>query len=180
LAGTANNVKHLNDAVNAHFKFILLGRTKGNQLSGATFGVPCVLVTKGTHLRPGRWVKRLVETLHVLGRRSGHLFSCKLATPKAHEFEDDWFTALEKVQATTAHIEDDLDVREEFDIGRSQRRGVTAHARNMDILIPLLNAVNRGKKEANSTTGNPQLDMVDVYTTLEALLPTVLHFSRAL
>jgi hypothetical protein len=41
LAGTANNVKHLNDAMNAHFKFIMLGRTKGNQLSGAKFGVPC-------------------------------------------------------------------------------------------------------------------------------------------
>jgi hypothetical protein len=57
---------------------------------------------------------------------------------------------------------------------------VTAHARNMDVPIPLLNAVNRWRKEANSSTGNPRLDMVDVYTTLEALLPTVLRFSRAL
>jgi hypothetical protein len=180
LAGTANNVRHLNDAVNAHFKFMILGRTKGNHLSGAKFGVPCVPVTTGTNLRPGRWVKRLIEKLHGSGRHSGRLFSRKLATPKLHEFEDDWFTLLEKVQATTAHIEDEVDVREEFGIGRSQRRGVTAHARNMDVPIPLLNAVNRWRKEANSATGNPRLDMVDVYTTLEALLPTVLRFSRSL
>jgi hypothetical protein len=53
LAGTANSVKHLDAAVNPHFKFIVLGRTKGNQPSGAKFGVPCVLVTSGTNLRPG-------------------------------------------------------------------------------------------------------------------------------
>lgn len=110
LAGTANNVKHLNDAVHAHFKFLMLGRTKGNQLSGSKFGVPCIPITLGTNLRPGRWVKCLIETLHVMGRRSGRLFSRRLATPKLHEFEGDWFTVLEKVQASTAHIENDLDV----------------------------------------------------------------------
>jgi hypothetical protein len=180
LAGTANNVKHLDDEVNAHFKFIVLGRSKGNQLSGAKFGVPCVPVTEGTHLRTERWVKCLTKTLRGLGRRSGRVFSRKLATPKLHEFEDDWFTVLEKVQATTAHIDDSLDIRKAFGISRSQRRGVTAHARNMDISIPLLDAVNRWRKEANSATGNPRLDMMNVYTTLDALLPTVLRFSKAL
>jgi hypothetical protein len=180
LAGTANSLRHLTDAVDAHFKFSILGQTKGNQLSGAKFGVPCVPVTKGTNLRPGRWIQRLVETLHTTGKRSGRLFSRRLATPKMHEFEDDFFTVLEKVQATTDFIEEDVDVREEYGIGRSSRRGVTAHARNMDVAPALLNANNRWRKEANSSTGNPRLDMMDVYTTLEALLPTVLRFSRAL
>jgi hypothetical protein len=180
LAGTANSLRHLNDEVDAHFKFSILGRTKGNQLSGAKFGVPCVPVTSGTNLRPGRWIKRLVDTLHATGKRSGRLFSRRLATPKMHEFEDDFFTVLEKVQATTDLIGDDIDVREDYGISRSERRGVTAHARNMDIPIDLLNANNRWRKEANSATGNPRLDMMDVYTTLEALLPTVLRFSRAL
>jgi hypothetical protein len=53
LAGMANSLKHLEDEVNPHFKFILLGRTKGNQLSGAKFGVPCLPVTTGTNLHPG-------------------------------------------------------------------------------------------------------------------------------
>lgn len=180
LAGTANSLVHLDDAVNAHFKFILLGRTKGNQLSGAKFGVPCVPVTAGTHLRPGRWVNRLVDTLHSQGRRSGRLFSRRLVTAKLHEFEDDFFTVLEKVQVTSVALADDVDVREAYGIGRSGRRGVTAHARNMEVSVELLNAINRWRKEASSATGNPRLDMVDVYTTLEALLPTVLRFSRAL
>jgi hypothetical protein len=180
LAGTANSLTHLDDEVNPHFKFILLGRTKGNQLSGAKFGVPCVPITEGTNLRPGRWVKRLVETIHTSGRRSGRLFSRRLATAKMHEFEDDFFTVLEKVQATTNSIEDDVDIRDVYGLARSERRGVTAHARNMEVPGDLLNAVNRWRTEATSATGNPRLDMMDVYTTLEALIPTVLRFSRAL
>ena len=181
LAGTANSIKHLDALVNAHFKFILLGRTKGNQLSGAKFGVPCVPVMSGTNLRPGRWIKRLVTTLHGMGRRSGRSFCRQLASPKMHEFANDWFSVLEKVQSTSLHIGDEVDIREAYGLARSERRGVTAHARNMEVSVELLNAVNRWRKEANSATGNPRLDMVDVYTTLEeALLPTVLRFSRAL
>jgi hypothetical protein len=50
----------------------------------------------------------------------------------------------------------------------------------MEVPGDLLNAVNRWRTEATSATGNPRLDMMDVYTTLEALIPTVLRFSRAL
>jgi hypothetical protein len=174
LAGTDNSLSHLEDAINPHFKFMLLGKTKGNQLSGTKFGVPCVPITNGTHLRPGHWVKRLVTILHATGKCTELLFSRRLANPKMHEFEDNFFTVLEKVQATTDLIGDDVDVRDVFGIARSERRGVTAHARNMEVPIELLNAVNRWRKEANSATGNPHLDMMDVYTTLEALLPTVL------
>jgi hypothetical protein len=96
LAGTANSIKHLGNSVNPHFKFVLMGRTKGNQLSGAKFGVPCVPITSGTNLRPGRWVKRLVESLHATGRRLGRLFSRKLVTAKMHDLEDDYFRYWKK------------------------------------------------------------------------------------
>jgi hypothetical protein len=62
----------------------------------------------------------------------------KLATPKLHEFEDDWFTVLEKVQATTPFIENNVEVRKAYGIGRSEWRGVTAHARNMEVSVELL------------------------------------------
>jgi hypothetical protein len=72
------------------------------------------------------------------------VFIRKLATPKLYEFEDDWFTVLEKVQATTSHIADDVDVREVYGIARLERRGgVTAHARNMD--VARCGAIERGK-----------------------------------
>jgi hypothetical protein len=63
LAGMANNLKHLRDA-EPYFVFMISGRTKGNRLAGAKFGVPCVSITEGTHLRPGHWVEHLVKALH--------------------------------------------------------------------------------------------------------------------
>jgi hypothetical protein len=108
------------------------------------------------------------------------LFSRKLASPKMHEFANDWFSVLEKVQSTTLHIDAKVDNGEAYGLARSEGRGVAAHAWNMEVSVELLNAVNWWRKEANRATGNPRLDMVDVYTTLVALLTTVLRFSRAL
>jgi hypothetical protein len=115
-----------------------------------------------------------------MGRHSGYIFSRKLVTAKFHKFEDDFFTVLEKIQATTVLIDNNMDVCKVDGIGRLGRGGVTVQARNMEVSVELLNAINRWRKEASSLTGNPWLDMVDIYTILEALLLTVLRFSWAL
>jgi hypothetical protein len=75
LAGTATSLAHMTDVKNAHFVFVVSGRTKANQTTGAKFGLPCAPVTEGTHLRPGRWVKGLVENMQGSGCRGGRLFS---------------------------------------------------------------------------------------------------------
>jgi hypothetical protein len=78
LAGMANSLIHLTDEKHAHFVFMISGRMNGDQTSGAKFVVPCIPVTQGTHLCPGWWVKRLVETIHGTGQRAGQLFSQRL------------------------------------------------------------------------------------------------------
>ncbi len=133
LAGTAKRLVHLAAPKDAHFFFVIAGRTKGDQCSGAKLGVPCVTVTEGTHLRPGRWVKRLVEIIHKEDRRSGRLFNRNLTFAALEEFELDFFTVLQKVQTTTDLFPADLRISEECGIGRTLRRTVTAHARNMGI-----------------------------------------------
>jgi hypothetical protein len=180
LAGTANSLCNMNKTKNAHFIFIILGRTKGNQMSGATFAIPCAPVTEGTHLRPGCWVKHLVDLLHISGRRTGRLFSRRLRVSKMHEYANDFFTVLEKVQTTTDFIPSDLVIRDECGISRTIRRSLTAHARNMDISPDLINAVNCWRKEASSDTRSPWLDLADVYTSLESILPTTLRYSLGL
>jgi hypothetical protein len=55
-AETAKSLKHLLDPKLSHFVFIVSGQTKGNQLSGSKFGIPCVSITEGTNLRPGIWL----------------------------------------------------------------------------------------------------------------------------
>jgi hypothetical protein len=180
LAGTANSLVHLVDVKNAHFVYVISGRTKGDQTSGAKFGIPCCPITEGTHLRPGRWVKRLVDVIHAKGRRTGRLFNRRLKHSKLQEFENDFFVVLEKVQATTSLFPQECVIRDECGIARSIRRTVTAHARNMGIDIDLVKAINRWRTEFASRTDDPRLDMPDVYTTLESLLPTHLQFSLGL
>jgi hypothetical protein len=133
-AGTAKSLKHLSDAVDPHFEFVISGRTKGNQMSSNKFAVPCVGVTEGTALRPGIWVERLVVVvLRETGIKGGHLFTRRLLPAKLLEFEDDFFMIHEKVQDTTILVSKDMDVRAEYGISRSTWRGVTAaHARNME------------------------------------------------
>jgi hypothetical protein len=73
---------------------------------------------------------------------------------KMHEYANDFFTVLEKVQATTDFIPADLVIRDECGISRTIRRSLTAHARNMDISPDLINAINRWKTGASV---NPHL-----------------------
>jgi hypothetical protein len=170
-AGTAKSAdKFLGLEENPHFMFVVTGRSKGNQLSGAKFSVPCVATMEGTHLRPGRWIRRLINELRVSGVRSGRLFQWKLNPPRMCEWEDDFMTLLEQVQASTDLIDDDVDVRDVFGIGRTTRRGATAHARNMQVDEDLIKAVNRWGKDE---TGAARLDMIELYSTANGLTPTV-------
>lgn len=179
LRGTAKSVAELMGptAVDPKFKLVIIGRTKGVQQDGAKFAIPCVAVTRGTGLRPGKWVKRLVD---VVDRKNGKLFVRALTPAKMMEYEEDFFILLERVQSSTEFIPQDLVVRDAFGLSRSLRRGVTAHARNMRLGTDLINAINRWGREANTLTGAPRMDMQDTYTTLDAIMPLVLEFSRGL
>jgi hypothetical protein len=183
-AGTASSLKFLKAEVHEGsepwFKLAVLGRTKGNQLSGAKFALPCVGTTLGSGLLPGKWMQRLIETLVSYGITKGRLFQRALPKPKLHEFEDDFSTVLEKVQSTTSAIGPLVDVRDLYEILRSTRRGVTSHARNMQLPEDDIKAFNRWGKDLNARTGASRLDMIEVYSKLEALAPTLLRFSRTL
>jgi hypothetical protein len=72
--GTVKSVGNLPDPREPYFTFVISGRTKGNQLSGAKLGVLCIGTTKGTHIQLGRWVRMLVELKRVAGIQGGHLF----------------------------------------------------------------------------------------------------------
>ena len=75
-AGTAKSLGNLLDPKEPHFTFVISSRTKGNQLSGAKLGVPCVGTTEGTHIRPGRWVQRLVDLKRRAGIRTRRTIVC--------------------------------------------------------------------------------------------------------
>lgn len=180
LAGTADSLKYLGNAEDPHFMFKILGRTKGRQLNGRFFWMPCVATTSHTKLNPGRWVQRLVDLIHNEGRRTGRLFQRARRHPKLSEFEDNWYKILEVVQIKTSLIETTVDIREEAGIARSLRRGVTAHARNRRVDREEIEAINRWHTQTNGPGNRGALPMIDVYSKLDAMKPTYLRFSKAL
>jgi len=180
LAGTTKSIKYLELSVDPHFMFRILGRTKGRQLNGRAFWMPCIGVTKHSGLQPGRWAARLTKHIRQEGRISGRLFQRNLRVPRMMEFEDDFFKVLEMIQSTTKLIEPTVDLREEAGICRSLRRGVTSHTTNIGMREQLQRAINRWRKEINGPANRGGLEMVDRYAELNSLKPTYLGFSKAL
>jgi hypothetical protein len=120
-SGTAQSLKYLQEE-RRYFTMVLSGRTKGLQTAGAKFKVPCVGTTGGTGLEPGKWVKRLVWTPVKQKQTRGRLFQRQLSIPKLFEFEDDFFTVLERVQSETKVIDSEMDIREKLELcGRLER-----------------------------------------------------------
>jgi hypothetical protein len=159
--------------------FVGSGRTKGNQLSGAKFSVPCVNRTQGTGLKPGKWIERLVMLMEASGITTGTLFQRRLDPPRMFEMEDKFMLVLEEVQATTEAIGDELDVRDMFGMERSLRRGVSVHARNMEVDEDLIKAINRWNKDPSK--GATRLDMIELCAdTLEAANFTVVRTSLSI
>jgi hypothetical protein len=88
-AGTAKSIdKWLKRDMDPFFMLVVTGRSKGNQLSGAKFSVPCVKHTEGANLSPGIWIERLVKVMRSLGIRSGRLFQQRLDPPRMSEWEN--------------------------------------------------------------------------------------------
>jgi hypothetical protein len=176
-AGTAKSAeKWVTKPTDPYFMFVVGGRSKGNQLSGAKFSVPCVGATQGTHLRPGRWVERLTSLMRAEGVKTGRLLQQKLNSPRMCKWEGGFMAVLEQVQATTDLIDKELDVRDGYGLGRTTWRGATAHARNMEVDKGFIKAVNRSMKDDK---GAARLDMIALYSESEALTPTYLRYSRA-
>jgi len=178
LAGTARSLKFLSELPTPHFCLVISGRTKGNRNSGAWFKLPIASITRGTHLQPGKWIKRLIDIIHSEGRTQGRLLQQTLVPPQPCEFQDDFFTILEHIQATTNLISDTLVIREEAGILRSLRRALTDHARNMRIPKDQIEVFNPWHKERKGD----QVDhvMIDRYSTVGNLKPLFLEFSLAL
>jgi hypothetical protein len=101
-----------------------------------------------------------------------------LHLPRLAEFEEDFFTVLERVQAGSAAIDIDVKVREAFVIIRSLRKGNAAHALNVNVPESLICTFNRWRRVMEEDTRTSSLDIVDVYASWEAILPTLLQFSR--
>ncbi len=80
-----------------HFKLVLSGRTKGNQVLGSKFSFPCVNITSGTGLNPGVWIRRLVTIRNEEEDTVGRLFFRGTSPSRLNQYETAFFEVLYKV-----------------------------------------------------------------------------------
>jgi hypothetical protein len=103
-----------------------------------------------------------------------------LMPPMLMEFENDLFKVIEKSQAATGLIADETCIGDEYRMDQLTRQTATIQTKNMKVPDDVINANNWWRRDAvNGTGGGSCLDFIEVYTTVEALLPTALRFSRA-
>ena len=179
LAGTRNSLEGMLEG-QGYFKVVLSGRTKGNQISGSKFSFPCVNITSGTGLEPGVWMRRLTDIRSEESDNSGRIFFRGVTPTKLNQYEADFYDILFRVQAGSDAIGNQVDIADTYGIMRSSRRGATAHARNMKVGKDVIEAVHRWRREAFGGAGvSIRLDLIDVYTSLDALSPTLLEYSNA-
>ena len=74
----------------------------------------------------------------------------------------------------------EINVREEFSINRSCRRGSSTHATNQQIPKPVIEAHNRWRKIERSKGRKPNLGMVEEYSEIEHLVPIRVQYTELL
>ena len=74
----------------------------------------------------------------------------------------------------------EVDVREAYSINRSFRRGSSTHAQNQKISEPVINAQNRWRKTEHAKGRRPNLSMIENYSEIEQLIPTLVRYSELL
>ena len=180
-SGTAKSLKHHDANPTPYHMLVVLGRTKNNQLSGAKLLLPMAATTEGTNIQPGKWLRRLVDYIKSEGRRGGCLFQRRLIPTLLAEYENDFFPMLERVQNKTNLIDKELDIREVAGIYRTLRRGVSDHLINMEVDETLIKAINRWHRKRRAADGiGSKRNMLETYSTLSSLTPTLLRYSLKL
>ena len=75
---------------------------------------------------------------------------------------------------------DKFDIREDFSINRSFRRGSETHALNQKIPEPVINAQNRWKKIEAAKGRKAKFSMIENYADIALLIPTMIRYSAML
>ena len=181
-AGTRNCLSYLAQGSRPvpHFRVCINGRTKMNRDSGYAFRLPICDKSDLSGLENGLWISRFVNCLEELGQTEGYLFSKNLGkASRMSDFEDEFFYPLEALQEENCpNIEPDCDIREDYGIWRSLRRGVSAHAINVGLRPHLIHIINRWRSDKDKQAQTN--DILDAYADLDRLLPMLLRYSLSL
>jgi hypothetical protein len=181
IAGCRKHLVETRQHSTPHVLVALWGRFK--QQPGECHHLMPVVDRTASGLRAGEWLVRLLDCLERQGVVNGKLLQGKRGEHvRLGKFADPFYTCLEHVQTTRPDLIDAaVEVREDYGLSRSCRRGVTTHARNVGVHPDVVNANNRWRVEESARGGGrPWLTMQDYYTEVKQSLPLLLKFSGPL
>ena len=178
MSGTRNSSTNLSlngSDMSGHFVVSISSPVKNSRVTGGRISIP-IAANCPSDLRAGLWMTRYLQCDQ---RTTGPLFKMRFQVPKLVEFEDVFFSPLEKVRIDFPElIPETISTREDFGILRSLRRGSNAHALNCGIDKDVIHAINRWRS-AMSGSGESRL-IQDRYARLDAIRPTMLKYSSNL
>ena len=103
-----------------------------------------------------------------------------LRKKRGADFEGDLHLVLETIQRTTSLIDAKVDVREEYGMFRSLRRGATTEAHNQEVAESVIEMNNRCRKVERAKGKKAGLTLSQHYTEVKQAVSVLLKFSKAL
>ena len=166
-----------------HVIMPLRGRFKGEQ------GERCHLLPLAIESKSGIKIKATLELLIQAREDMPHLNSSWAFVDQNNQklpfgIMNEWFhQGLETIKEND--FQDNLglrsvDIREEYSINRSCRRGSSTHAQNQNISESIIRMQNRWSMVENAKGRRPTFNMVETYSDIEHLIPAVIQYSGQL
>lgn len=161
----------------------LLGRYKGEDHE--RYHLTPLAAETNSGLEVQTWVHRLIDIRIKRGETNGPAFrNDKGGMIKPKVIEDGLLEILARIQLDQENypgvIEASVNVREEYGISRSFRRGATTEAKNRGVNREDLELMNRWRSVENARGCKPRMRMHDHYSDIKLLIPSLLRFSQAL
>jgi hypothetical protein len=161
-----------------HVGLPLSGRFKARSQEQQTILIPIAFRT-ASGLEPGTWTERLVDTLERCGVTSGWAFQTEEGVQRTmNSFEEKFRELLLQVQENEPELfPGTVSVMEDYQLGRSHRRGATTRATAAGVAGSDIDWINRWNIGADASASRP---MRVLYADCTQQIETFIRFSAAL
>ena len=172
--------KGKHDLLQPHVVAPLLGRFKGE--TGERYHLVALPNVTKTGIEIRRWLEAVVVAREAEDRSQGPAFCDEKGLPvESGVYEATFHEMLLRIQSRDADlIAPEVDVREEYGISRSFRRGSDTHAKNQGVSGPDIDAMNRWRTIESAKGRRPRMNMRDHYSEVRQMLTTLLRYPTAL
>ena len=160
----------------------IYGRFKGKQGKRCHLLLLANITKSGINIRGS--INIIRQARFKLGINSVWLFCDKQGNKMSiDDMNDIILDMIEQIKEKDKDNELDLkeyNVREEFSINRSFRRGSSTRAQVLEISTDIIELVNRWKKVERAKGRQAKLSMIETYADIEILIPKVVKYSAML